>query len=138
MNVKKNELLLIYNSALLMDRQAFAYAKSLKDHQLKDIDLKQDQLTETQIMQLAQKMGIEPDELIDKKSAHYLKYYSTTDLTESSTLKALRQNPGMMKTPIAVYHDHAEIIGTPYEFIKNDMDMNVKSNDVQHNEIENK
>lgn len=136
MNVEKNEILLIYNSGLLIDRQAFAYAKSLKDHQMKDIDLNQDQLTETQIKELSQKMGIEPKELIDKQSTEYLKYFSTTELTDNSTLKALKQNPAMMKTPIAIYHDRAEFVGTPYEFIKKDM--NVKSNDLQQNKNENR
>ncbi|NJN28433.1 MAG: hypothetical protein HC819_21910 [Cyclobacteriaceae bacterium] len=121
MNVEKNEILLIYNSSLLIDRQAYAYAKSLKNHNLKSIDLKHDRLTETQIMELTQKLDIEPQELIDTQSSEYLRYFSNTELTDNSTLKALKQNPMIMKTPIAVYSDRAEFVKTPYEFIKKDM-----------------
>jgi arsenate reductase-like glutaredoxin family protein len=118
MNVAKKELLLIYNSAQIKDREAYAYAKSLKDHKLKKIDLKNDSLTSTQLKQITQYLDVTPNELVDRKSPKYLKYFSGTSMSDKNTLKALKQNPGMIKTPIAVYHDSADFISTPYEFIK--------------------
>lgn len=123
MKVSKNEILLIYNSSYLHDRETLAYAKSLKNHELKEFDLQNNSLNETQLNQITKRMDVKPNELINTKSTKYLRYYFDTDLTQKSTLKVLKRNPGMIKTPIAVYNDHAEFIKTPYEFIRKDMAM---------------
>ena len=123
MKVAKNEMLLIYNSSFMQDREALAYAKSLKNHKLKEFDLQHNSLTGTQLNQISKQLDVKPKELIDTKSPKYLRYYFNMDLTPKSTLKALNQNPGMIKTPIAVYNDHAEFIKTPYDFIGKDMTM---------------
>lgn len=121
MKVTKSEILLIYNSSSIQDRAALAYAKSLKNHDLRGFDLQKNAMTETQLKQIAKLLAVKPKELIDTKSAKYLRYFLNTELSQKGILKVLKQNPGMIKTPIAVYNDHAQFISTPYEFIKSDM-----------------
>jgi len=121
MNVSKNEILLIYNSTQLQDRKALAYAKSVKDFDVKEIDLHNNRLTESQLKQLSQQLEVDPKELVDTQSTKFLRYFTQSDLSNKSTLKVLKKNPTMLKTPIAIYDDHADFIGSPNEFIKKEM-----------------
>ena len=49
----KNEITLIYNSSNIQDRQALAYALSLRKHKIKTIDIQHNKLTETQLKSAA-------------------------------------------------------------------------------------
>jgi arsenate reductase len=121
MKVSKKEILLIYNSGQLSDRKAFSYAKSMKNHEIREIDLLKNSLTETQLKQIINKLEIKPDELIDTESPKYLRYFSSTDLTPKSILKVLKQNPGMIKTPIALFYDHAVFVKSPSDILEGHM-----------------
>lgn len=124
MKVQPNEILLIYDSNDIQDRKALGYAKSLKHHAVKEIDVQKNTLTELQFEMLADKFDLDPYELIDDKSEVFKEKYADSDLEPSDILKIMKNNPEMIKTPIAVYHDNGRIMGSAYEFIKDDMFQN--------------
>jgi len=123
MKVSKDEILLIYNSNQLKDRKALVYAKSFQNHSVKEFDVQNNSLTESQLRQLSKRLDIDPVKLVDTQSTKYLRYFSDSDLSSKGTLKVLKKNPRMIKTPIAIYANGAEFINSPNEFIKKDMNL---------------
>jgi predicted GNAT family acetyltransferase/arsenate reductase-like glutaredoxin family protein len=129
MQISKNEILFIYNSNDLQDRQALGYARSLPNHKIKEVDLQKDSFSETQIKQIADMLEIEPVSLVNSKSDIYKRTYSDVELTGSGALKAMASKPELMKTPIALYNDQAVPIDSPYQLIKQDLNKLVSIQD---------
>ncbi len=110
------EVRLVYNSKVLQDRMALAYAKSLKNHVVKEWDLTYEKLTPLQIKELAEKLGTTPGELMINDAP-----VDADAMDSQDTLTYLSQNPDLIKTPVAVYASHAEF-ASPYALIKQEMD----------------
>lgn len=118
MKVSEKEILFIYDSADLQQREALAYAKSLKHFVIKELDIQKDQLTQLHLATLADKLEVAEKDLI--KSELELQVSGVLDLEIPDFLDYLCSNLKMLKTPIAVYHDHAQFVESPYAFIKED------------------
>jgi len=129
MQISKNEILFIYNSNDLQDRQALGYAKSLPNHKIKEVDLQKDSFTETQIKQIADMLQVEPVSLLDPNSDLYKSDYSKVKLSRSGALKVMAARPELIKTPIALYNDRAVPIGSPYQLVKQDLEQLVSIKD---------
>jgi len=121
MQISKNEILFIYNSNDLNDRQALGYAKSLPNHKVKEFDLQKNKFTELQVEQVAHMLEVDPVSLIDNRSDVYKKTYSEVDLTRNDALKAMACKPELIKTPIAVYNDQAKPINSPFQMMEWEM-----------------
>lgn len=121
MKASKNELILIYNSGNIQDRKALAYAISLKRRKIKAFDVQHNSLTETQLKSIANSMEVPPEELLDKHSTKYLKYFVDTDLSQKEVLKALKQNPAMLNTPIVVHEKGADFVDNFYQLVQKDL-----------------
>lgn len=121
MNIDKKELLFIYSTAKSTDRTALSYAETIKEHTLKPFDISKDFFTELQLKEIASLLKVQPKELIDTTSDIYRDKYANSNLSETDLLTVLKHEPSMMKTPIALYHDHGEFVTSPYDFIRKDM-----------------
>jgi arsenate reductase-like glutaredoxin family protein len=121
MKIAKNEILFIYNSQDLSDRQALGYISCLPNWKIKEVDLDKESFTELQIKQLADMLNVEPKEIVDQSSDLYKKMYASASLSEKDMIKALSQSPKLIKTPIAVFHNQAKSLGSPYQVVKWDM-----------------
>lgn len=124
MKVCGNEMLLIYDSQILEDRKALGYAQSLQHHKVKERDIRKEPLTETQVEEVIEALGIDAEDIINKSSNVYQNEYANVSLDRSDILTAIHKNPQLMKTPIAIREHTAKILGTSYEFIQQDMDSN--------------
>ncbi|HEY8512746.1 MAG TPA: hypothetical protein VIL31_12390 [Cyclobacteriaceae bacterium] len=120
MDITDNEMLLIYNSEKLSDRKALGYAKSLRGYVVKERDIARDALTELQLKEVANRLGISPTEMIDRESDVYQDKYRDTAVSENDLLIALKNEPDLLRTPIAVYSESAEFVD-PYTFVKRGM-----------------
>lgn len=127
MRVRGNELLLIFDSEIFEDRKALGYAKSLQYHKVKERDIRKEPLTETQVQEVIEALGIAPEDMIDKSSDIYENEYANVSLDRNGILTAISKNPQLMKTPIAIREHNAKILGTSYEFIQQDMDNDTSS-----------
>lgn len=121
MKIEENEILLIYNSNDIQDRQALAYAKSLDGYKVKEYDVINHQFTSLHLEEIIQMLQINPSEIINKNSDEYQNKYLDSKLERADVLKALENNPSLIKTPIAIYNDKARFVGNSFEFIKKDM-----------------
>jgi arsenate reductase-like glutaredoxin family protein len=119
--IKENEIIFIYNSEKFRDREAYGYIKSVKDYKVKEIDLSRDQVTETQLLDVADRLEVSPAQLMDKQSDVYVNEYKDKDLGTEDVLTAIRQKPDLLHTPIALYSDKAYLVKTPYDLVKKGM-----------------
>lgn len=120
MNITDNEMLLIYNSEKLSDRKALGYAKSLREYSVKERDISRDALTETQLKEVANRLGVTPTELIDRESDVFQDKFRSASVSENDLLIALKNEPELLRTPIALYAERAEFVD-PYAFVKRGM-----------------
>lgn len=127
---KPRELTLIYHSEKSDDKKARGYVESLRVA-VKTLDLAKDQMTETQLAQLADKMGIPVAEMIDPTyddrentdaNKEGLKGIDTTEL-----LVVIKHNPKILDTPIVILGDRAYKYRTGYNLIREYMSEGVKS-----------
>jgi arsenate reductase-like glutaredoxin family protein len=120
MTITDNEILLIYNSGKQSDRKALGYAKALREYTVKERDISRDALTETQLKEVANKLGVTAVELLDRESDIYRDKYRSASVSETDLLITLTHEPELLRTPIALYADHAEFVD-PYTFVKRGM-----------------
>lgn len=128
---KLKELTLIYHSEKSDDKKARGYVESLRGVAIKTLDLARDQITETQLAQLADKMGepvaslVDPtyDDRDDKGEDNGgLKAMETTQL-----LVMIKHNPRLLDTPIVILGDKAYKYKTGYNLIRETMAEGVNS-----------
>jgi arsenate reductase len=120
MDITDNEMLLIYNSEKLSDRKALGYAKALRDYTVKERDIARDSLTETQLKEVANRLGVTVGDLVDEQSDIYQDKFKSATVSETDLLIAITHEPELLRTPIALYADHGEFVD-PYTFVKRDM-----------------
>lgn len=123
MKAEENEILLIYNSEKQQDRKTKGYADSLKDHALNERDLLTDNLTETQIAEIAGDMNVELVDLVDKNSDLYMQEYKNKSFSDDELTKILARNPEMIKTPIAYMGSRAFFVESAYDLVNQDFDI---------------
>ncbi|QSE95891.1 arsenate reductase family protein [Fulvivirga lutea] len=121
MMVKDNEILFIYNPTSIKDREALAYANSLKHYKVKEYDVTKQVPTKRQLAELSEKLGVGIHSLVNHKSETYIEKYQHADLDRDDLLKAIVKSPSIIKTPIAEFKNTAEFVDSTYEFIKKDM-----------------
>lgn len=100
-----NELTLIYHSDKADDKKARAFIESVTDYVVKTLDLKRESLTETQLAEIAGKMNVRIELLIDstyKGSFQLEDAESIHEVSDADLLTLLTQIPILIKTPIAI------------------------------------
>ena len=125
------ELTLIYHSEKTDDKKARGYVASLPTLAVKTLDLAKEQITETQLAQIADKMQKPIEELID---VSYDERANTTSnkeglkqMDKTQLLTMIKQNPKLLATPILIIGNKAYKYGTGYGLIKEFMGEGVKS-----------
>jgi len=129
---KPRELTLIYHSDKTDDKKARGYVESLRDVTIKTLDLAREPITETQLAQLADKIEVPVQELIDityderedtESNKEGLKEMEPTEI-----LTMIKQNPKLLCTPIVIIGDKAYKYGSAYHLIKDKMEEGVRTN----------
>ncbi len=120
MNLESNEIILIYNSNSLKDREAKAYAEAMDNRKLRTIDIAKMPLTAMQLKQIAKHLNVSSEEMMDTSSEVYLNYFKNASLSEDDIFKAIVKNSSLMKTPIALYKYSGGFVSTPKDFINED------------------
>lgn len=115
------EFKFIYDSNQIKEREAYGYAKSLDQHFINAIDLSKETLTERQWAEIAQKLNVTIQELIDENNDYYQDELKGKEFDEHDLLRLIKDHPQIIKTPIIDSEKHAKFIKSPYDF--NEMDM---------------
>ncbi len=99
------------------DTQTIAYAKS-EGYAVKSVDVRKENFTGTQLLQLADKMNVNLSDLIDQsKSAYKTLAHQETYNTEG-WMELILNNPEIINTPIIQRGNKVFFIDTPTDALK--------------------
>ena len=125
------ELTLLYNSEKPDDKKARGYVESLPSVVIKTLDLSRESITETQLAQVANKLGISIPDMIDPtyddSGSSDTKVNDLQAMQSQELLKLMANNTRLLATPIIILGDKAYRFGSSYELIKQWQDLGVKS-----------
>jgi arsenate reductase (glutaredoxin) len=122
-NNETGELTLIYNSEKSDDKKARGYVESLKGFRIKTIDLAFERITETQLAEIANKMQMGIEELLDPTYDDHISVHKEglKLMDRQSMLTLMVHDPKLISTPIAIIGKRAYKFGSGYGFIKEKM-----------------
>jgi arsenate reductase-like glutaredoxin family protein len=115
-----NELTLIYHSDKEDDKKARGFVETLADYKVKTLDLKKESITETQLAEIANKMGLPVQDLIDKTYRDRLEARDKRMLTgmwSNDLLTVLKREPILIKTPIVIIGKKAYTYPSSYDLL---------------------
>lgn len=137
METNNKEFKLYYKSNHKNDREAYGYAQTL-DVPVNEQDLSKNNLTQTQIAELADAMNIKLVELIDKNSEMYMNELQDKSFEDEELLKLMTRNPELIKTPIAKIGKHTYFVKSKFDLIPKDLEIEgIKSNKGERSESDN-
>jgi arsenate reductase-like glutaredoxin family protein len=117
-----NELTLIYHSDKEDDKKARVFVETIVDYKVKTLDLKHEFLTETQLAEIAGKLGIPVQDLVDKTYKDQLESDDkkiTDSMWSNDVLTLLKQEPVLIKTPIVLIGKKAYTYASSYDLLTN-------------------
>jgi hypothetical protein len=132
MTLNKNELILIYNSENIKEREALAYAKSLKNYHLREIDLTHDGISPSQLRFVQQHLDIPVADLI-KEPLNEENTEDWRNMNMNDLLEWLSKKIEMIHTPIALWEDEGKILIDKYSLVSEGMELNKKRADHYEN-----
>jgi len=117
------ELTLIFNSDKHDDRKARGYAEALQGFRVKTLDLAKEKITETQLAEIAGKMNVGIEELLDPTYDDHISVHKEglNMMDRQSMLTLMVNDPKLISTPIAIIGKHAYKFGSGYGFLKEKM-----------------
>ena len=111
------QITLFYSSKSVRAKQTLAYAKA-EGLPIQEIDILRTRLTGTQIAELADRLHIEIKNLVNQEHPSYKSRFESHDFSDEDWIKMIRQNPDIMKQPIALRGDVTILVETPTDIIK--------------------
>jgi len=122
-NNTDKELTIIYHSGKEDDRKARGYAESLNRYVVKSLDLRVEDITETQLAEIANMMNCGLPDLMDDtfSDADAPELNQLRNADGHDVLKILVRNKRMIKTPIVIIGKKAYYYGSAYYLLKEDM-----------------
>jgi arsenate reductase-like glutaredoxin family protein len=112
-----NEITLIYHSEKADDRKALGYADSITAFALKTLDLRRESLTETQLAEIAEKLGTSIRSLIDVTYSDRVNPAALKDMNDADILNLLVHEPILLGTPILIVGKKAFRYDSSYQLI---------------------
>ena len=83
------EIVLFYNPSRPGSQKTLAYAKG-EGLPLRDVDIIKNQFTGTQLEELAGRLGLPIDGLVNKEHPHYDRHYANADFDDEGWIKIMR------------------------------------------------
>ncbi len=124
------EVFIIYNFEERGNREAMAYAKQIAQH-VNEVDISKTPLTERQMAQLLGNLGVDVEDVIDRRADIYQEKYQDVKMSVTDWLEVIKHNPELLRTPIGILGNRAVICETPGDMLKLDdgqgFDQNMKT-----------
>lgn len=117
MKTHNREIMIYYNPESSSDRKTVAYAQSVVPH-IKSYAFEQAPSTGTSWQQILHAIGRDPKELLNKAHPYYRKHIRGCEFDEECWVKVFKNNPDIIKAPIAVRGDKAILCETPTDIYK--------------------
>lgn len=117
MKTHKREILIYYNPESSSDRKTVAHAQTLAPH-IKSFTFAKSPSTGTSWQQIIKALNLHPKEILNKAHPYYQEHIRGRDFDDESWLNVLKNNPDMIKAPIAVRGNQAILCSTPTDIYK--------------------
>lgn len=111
------QITLYYIAESSRAKQTLAFAKS-EGLQMLEVDILKTPLTGTQIAELADRLGLEIKDLVNQEHPSYTSKFVHHSFSSDDWIKMIRQNPEIMKQPIALRGNKTILVETPSDIIK--------------------
>ncbi|MBK7652396.1 MAG: hypothetical protein IPJ20_19085 [Flammeovirgaceae bacterium] len=118
---EENEITLIYHSDKTEDKKMLAFVEVIENYKTKNLNLKRQTLTETQLAEIADKMELPIAELVDESymdRAPLENLLQCKSMSSGDILTLLSQNPILLATPIIIVGSKAYKYKSAFEIIK--------------------
>lgn len=111
------QITLFYLSKSDRAKQTLAYART---HGLvvDEIDLSKTILTGTQIVELADRLGIRVFELVNQEHFKYRRKFKIKEFSSEDWITMIQNHPEIMRQPIALCGDKTILVETPTDILK--------------------
>ena len=113
----ERQITLFFHSKSSRAKQTLAYAKA-EGLPILSVDMLKTRLTGTQIVELANRLGLEVKDLVNQDHPAYRMKFEHHDFSSEDWIKMIRNNPEIMKQPIALRGDITILVETPSDIIK--------------------
>jgi len=105
------QITMYYDAGSEFGKKTRAYAET-EGFEVLAIDVVKEPLTGTQLLELADRLGIHISELVDQQNPAYAYKFNPHDLSSEDWVKMLRKNPEIMRGPIVIHGDKIALIET--------------------------
>jgi len=110
------EVVLFYNPQSVLSKKVIAYAEA-EGFALREVDIQKNRFTGTQLEELADRLHITINGLVNKAHPDFKKYFGNPDLSDRDWIKLLRKNPELLIEPIIIRGDKTRRVKTPSEIV---------------------
>jgi arsenate reductase len=116
-STSEKQITLLYNAKSQRGKQALAYAKT---HGLatEEIDILKTPLTGTQITELADRLGISIQEMVNQEHYKYRRKFTLQCFSPEDWITVIQNHPEIMKQPIALRGDRTIWVKTPTDILR--------------------
>ena len=111
------QITLFYNSRSQRGKQTLVYAKT-HGLPLEKVDLLKTPLTGTQITELAKRLDMTIEELVNQQHYKYRKKFTAQSFTSEDWITVIQNHPEIMKQPIALRGNKTILVETPTDIIR--------------------
>ncbi|WP_340065928.1 hypothetical protein [Ascidiimonas aurantiaca] len=113
----ERQITLYYSSDSKRAKQTLAYAHA-EGIALQAIDILKTPLTGTQIAEIAQRLNMPIENLVNQNHPSYSSKFKPQEFSDHDWIKVIRNHPNILKQPIAIRGDVTILIETPTDIIK--------------------
>ncbi len=101
-----HELTLVYDSSTEAGKKALAYAYTLSP-KVNRQDIREVRLSSTFVRQVIKQLNLRPKDLLNRSDPYYQQHVRGREFTMEGWLEVLRNNPHLIKAPIALMGNKA-------------------------------
>ena len=112
MKYHPNELWLLFDCESSAHRKTRALAKSITNH-VNEIDFQHNKLSKLRWLEILNMLQLRPKDLLNKANKKYQEELAGHDFDDDNWLEILRNNPCMIKAPIAIMNGKAVLCMNP-------------------------
>lgn len=110
------QVTLYYNSSAEKDKKILATAQA-KGIPVVEIDLQKTELTGTQLVELAERLNVKVEDLINQEHVTYKADFDYHNYSADDWIKMIKNNPEILRHPIALRGPRAKFVKTSTDIL---------------------